>query len=266
MDFLSFFIPKKKIIITYHADIYSLNPLFILYLPIMLFFLSRSKKIIVTSKAYLNSSLILKFFRKKVKIIPIGIKKPSFSKNIKKKIKRIKNSNYLIFVGSLRGYKGIKDLIKASKKLKNGKLVIAGDGPERSKVIEHVNEEKKNNIIFFPNLSNDEKFFLINYSRGLVLSSLNRREAFGIVLLEASALKKPLITYELNSGTGFINKNKITGRVVDLRNTDKLAEVMNLFLYKKQKNYSLNSFRNFSKNFTLKKMILNYVNFYKSQI
>lgn len=264
MDLLSFFIPKKKIIITYHADIYSFNPLFILYLPLMLFFLSRSNKIIVTSKAYLNSSLILKLFKKKVKIIPIGIKKPIFSFKIKKKIFRLKNSNYLIFVGSLRGYKGIGDLIKASKKIKNGKLVIAGDGPERHKVIQHINAEKKNNIIFFPNLSNNEKFFLMNFSRGLVLPSLNRREAFGIVLVEASALKKPLITYELNSGTSFVNKNKMTGRVVDLNNIDKLAAAMNLFLYEEQKKYSLNSFKNFNKNFTLKKMKLNYENFYKS--
>ena len=55
----------------------------------MIQFLKKSSKIICTSNKYLNSSNILKKFKQKVEIIPVGIEQKKVKQNKKKKEKNI---------------------------------------------------------------------------------------------------------------------------------------------------------------------------------
>jgi rhamnosyl/mannosyltransferase len=60
----------------------------------------------------------------------------------------------------------------------------------------------------------------------LVLPSIHKSEAFGIVLLEAMACGTPVISTELGTGTSFVNADKISGLVVPPRDSRSLRKAI----------------------------------------
>jgi O-antigen biosynthesis alpha-1,3-mannosyltransferase len=261
MDILSMFVPRKKIVTTYHADIVKKNLFYYLYFPLMMIFLIRSKKIIVTSKNYLNSSKILKYFNKKIVIIPIGIKKRNKLNNIKKNLRIYKYKEYFIFVGSLRNYKGLDYLIDAFSEL-NINLLIVGNGKEKK----YINNKIKNiqNIKLIINTDEDNKFFLIRHSQALILPSTDRREAYGIALIEALSEKKTIISTKISSGTSFINRHNHTGIEIHPSNKDEIKYSVNKIQNNKQlrKKFEKNSYSRYENTFKLEIMIKKYRNFF----
>ena len=141
MNLCVFFLKKKiKKVVTYHADAISGNNFIdILYFPFAYFFLKKMDKIIVTSKQYYSSSKILKFFKKKIKIIPNFIEV--------KKVNKIDDKNYVLFVGALRKYKGF-DVIRDTAKLVNFKFILAGNFTKKD--IIKFNFSKNVKFIFKP--------------------------------------------------------------------------------------------------------------------
>jgi glycosyltransferase involved in cell wall biosynthesis len=253
MDILSFLVSNKKILITYHSDIINKNFFYYIYFPLMFLFFLRSKKIVVTSKQYFNSSSFLKFFKKKIMIIPIGIKQFSFFRKPKKKIYK----KYFIFVGNLRDYKGLKYLIEAFKSI-DCNLIIVGNGKENKIVKENI--KNRNNILHLTRVSESEKAFLIKNSLGLILPSIDRREAFGIALIEASSLGKPLISTKVNSGSSFINLNYKTGLEIKPKSVSNIIKACNFLIKYKRKSQKMghNSYNRFKNIFTIEVMIKKY--------
>ena len=262
MDILSLFVNKKKIIITYHADIVKKNLIYYLYFPLMIFFLYRANKIIVTSENYLSSSKILKFFLKKVEIIPIGIKKKHKLLKIKKRFNSYKKKEYFIFIGNLRNYKGLDYLINAFSNIQ-ANLLIVGDGKQK-KYIKNIIKKHKN-IKLVTNIDENNKFFLLRHSQALILPSVDRREAYGIALIEAMSEKKPLISTKIATGTSYLNKHNITGIEIAPSDIDEIKNsVLKIQNNKKIKNkFSKNSFKRFKNFFELDLMIKKYLSFYK---
>lgn len=236
MDILTFFINKKdinniKLITTYHSDIIKQKFLKILYKPMMNFFLKKQNCIIVTSTQYLNSSKDLKKFKKKCKVIPLGLSINHYPSITKKKIqswKKILPSNFVLFIGVLRYYKGLYTLIEAAKYIdKKIYIVIAGNGPLEKKLKKRIKKLKLNNIIMLGYISEEDKVALIKLSKAIVLPSNNRTEAFGISLLEGAMFGKPLITCNLNTGTTFVVRHHFNGFVIQPNNYKELANVIN---------------------------------------
>ena len=87
--------------------------------------------------------------------------------------------------------------------------MIAGSGPESKALKKQVSELGLNNVIFAGQVTNQEKFSLIQNCVALVLPSHLRSEAYGMVLVEASMMKKPMITCEIGTGTSFVNLNPL---------------------------------------------------------
>lgn len=259
MDLLSFFVEKKKIIVTYHSDITQRNILYYLYLPLMLLFLYRANKIIVTSRKYFNSSKILKYFKKKIIIIPIGINKKYKVKLTNEFYKKKLKKKYFIFVGRLRNYKGIEYLIEAFKHI-NSNLVIVGSGKKDQFFLKKIRKTK--NIFYLSDINETYKIFLISNSQCLILPSIDRREAFGMVLLEAFSHKKPVITTEINSGNTFVNLHLKTGLNIKPKNITSLIKACNFMLEKSKlrKRMGVNAYKRFKKYFHLKVMLQKYEN------
>jgi glycosyltransferase involved in cell wall biosynthesis len=234
LDILRFFARSSTpSILFYHSDVVRQRWLLLLYRPLMLLTLHKVSSIIVTSQNYLESSSILKSInlRKKIEIIPLGINEKSYAieedELIFDRIGIKKNESYFLFIGALRYYKGIDYLLKAAQKISDCKILIAGDGPKMKIFLELSRQLKLNNVIFLGAISNEEKISLIKYSKALLLPSHLRSEAFGVVLLEAAMLSKPMITCEIGTGTSFVNINNQTGIVVEPENPNALADAIN---------------------------------------
>ncbi len=126
--------------------------------------------------------------QRKVHIIANGIDtskyKPSYvdDKSHSKKV--------IFYVGRLEKRKGIKYLLNAFKILSdkdpNYHLIIAGDGPDRSKLEDQVKDNKIINVSFPGYIEDDVKMKLFAQA-DLFCSPAIYGESFGIVLLEAMA-------------------------------------------------------------------------------
>lgn len=231
--------PKKPAIITYHSDIVRQRKMGNLYTPLMLKFLQRMDAVIATSPAYTQTSSVLthQSIRDRVQVIPLGIDESQYNDNEDKSVfKRLGfdlHEPYFLFLGVHRYYKGLEYLIHAAKGLK-AKIVIAGSGPEKEKLKNIAFESGAKNVYFANYVTHTEKVALIKNCLAFVLPSHLRSEAFGMVLVEAAMMSKPLISCELGTGTSYVNIDQETGFVVPPSNPDKLRDAMQTFLENEQ--------------------------------
>ncbi len=227
----------NKIVVTYHSDIVRQARLAKLYSPLLQRFLKGSDVIIATSPNYVQSSDVLHQFRDKCKVIPFGIDPSRFAPNdnTEKEVAGIRG-NYegpiALFIGKFRYYKGLYVLLEAMKMVE-GTLLMVGIGPMERDLKKQVaaDDELKKKIFFLGELSNEDIIRYLHACDVFVFPSIFRSEAFGIVLLEAMACGKPLISTELGTGTSFVNQHQETGLVVQPKDSKALAEAINyLFL------------------------------------
>jgi phosphatidyl-myo-inositol alpha-mannosyltransferase len=151
-----------------------------------------------------QSKFINRFSSRDISIIPNGIDLDQFKGSITEK--RYKNT--LLFLGRLEPRKGVFYAIKAFEKLKTKhtglKLIIAGDGDQRSEIESFISTHQLTDVTLLGFVSEIEKIKLLQQS-SIYLATAIYGESFGIVLLEAMAAGIPI--------AGFANegyKNIIT--------------------------------------------------------
>jgi glycosyltransferase involved in cell wall biosynthesis len=228
-DFLYFLSGSKvKSIVTYHSDIVRQRKLKVIYNPIMKSFLGRVDKIIATSENYVESSNVLKAYKDKIKVIPIGINKSSYPKVLDTELIDMKSKvgeNFILFIGKFRQYKGLNYLLDA---LSNSSFncVIVGNGFLEKQLTDQAKQIGLTNVHFLGVVNEVEKVALIKLCRAVVLPSNQRSEAFGICLLEGAMYAKPLISTELGTGSSYINIDNTTGIVVPPSDSESLKKAM----------------------------------------
>ena len=163
-----------------------------------------SDKIVVFSNDYFSSIPFSNYFRNKVCEIPPAVKQRS---NIKFNENVLRNNEIptIGFLGRICSEKGLENLIKSSKTLKennfNHNLLIAGNLEDKrfKKYILHIKKLAKSNsnIKFLGLLNEKEKNNFFNKINILILPSINSYEAFGIVQLEAMSYGKLVIASDL---------------------------------------------------------------------
>jgi glycosyltransferase involved in cell wall biosynthesis len=104
--------------------------------------------------------------------------------------------NYVLFIGRLVYYKNLDTVISAFKdvvrKVPDAKLIVVGDGPMRDKWEKMVSElNLDQNIEFTGYVTHEKKIELLSKCSSLLLPSVI--EGFGLVLLEAFAMSKPVL-------------------------------------------------------------------------
>lgn len=251
----AFFSNNKNLVIWYHSDIVRQKFLEIFFKPFHFYALKKAKKIFVSSPNLIESSSCLKRLKDKCTVIPFGIdlEKFKFTEEIKNKY----DGPLILSVGRFTYYKGFEYLIQSARNI-NAKFLLIGEGVLQKK---YINLIKKYNL--------ENKFFLISPVKNLipyyyacdvfVLPSIATSEAFGLVLLEAMACGKPLISTELNTGTSFVNQDGITGFVIPPKNSEMLTQKINIILNDKdlRSRFSQNSFersKEFSKDIFNKRL------------
>lgn len=143
--------------------------------------------------------------------------------------KEIEDNGYALYFGRLSKEKGIFNLLKAIKKV-NGKLYLAGDGPDREKIEKYIRENNLlDKVILLGYLNENDIKEYIRKSRFIVIPSICR-ENCPYSILETMAIGKPIIG-SATGGTLELVKNKETGYLVS--NVEELSDKMD-FLFKHQ--------------------------------
>jgi rhamnosyl/mannosyltransferase len=227
---------RKPTVMTYHSDIVRQKSLGTLYGPLMARTLRSMSAVVATSPAYARTSetLAANVSSQRLKTIPLGIidyhdAALAASVDIASRFGLSSEEPYFLALGVLRYYKGLHTLIEAAVRV-DAKIVIAGSGPERERLVALANQEGARNIVFAGQVTHEEKVALLKGCRAMVLPSHLRSEAFGMVLVEAAMFSKPMVCCEIGSGTSFVNENGVTGWVVAPEKADELARAMNALL------------------------------------
>lgn len=227
--------PGKPAVLTYISDIVRQQWIGKLYAPLMWKTLHNMRAIVANAPAYAQTSPVLSnpAIRDRVRVIPLGIDERSCAQcgdeAILGRLQLAEGESFFLFVGVLRYYKGLHNLVQAAGSV-GAKIVIAGSGPEGRSLRSLVASVGARNVIFAGQVSDEEKVALIRRCRALVLPSHLRSEAFGMVLVEAAMLGKPMISCEIGTGTSFVNADGETGCVVEPDKPAALADAMNHLL------------------------------------
>lgn len=224
---------NNKIVVTYHSDIIRQARLAKVYSPLLQRFLKGSDAIIATSPNYVQSSEVLSQFQEKCRVIPFGIDLGRFASNSHTarqadEIRRAYQGPIALFIGKFRYYKGLYVLLQAMKSVQ-GSLLLIGNGPMEMDLKRQVamDNDLRKKIFFLGELSDQDVVGHLHACDVFVFPSIFRSEAFGIVLLEAMACGKPLVSTELGTGTSYVNQHGKTGLVVSPNDAKALAGAIN---------------------------------------
>ena len=231
---------KVKFIITYHQDLilsgfraayYKFSMKF--SLP---FIFKLTDKIIVSSEDYVEYSFIQEYYQKNLnKFVELGFGVPEQFKPMKKDEALMRKYNFLpndfvvAFVGGLdwaHYFKGVNYLIRAIGKIenKNIKALVIGSGNLKKQYVQLVKDLGLEERVKFAGYVVDEELPAhYNLADIFTLPSINKNEAFGIVLIEALACGKPLIASNLKGVRSVVESGK-NGLLVEPKNSRDLAE------------------------------------------
>lgn len=206
---------SRPLVITQHSDIVRQAVLRPLYLPVLARAFRRAKAITVGSHGLLNASSELGDFRHKTRVIPYGIDPARFAPTDATLARAAElrapfgARPVVLAVGRLVTYKGFDLLIEAMRGL-DAQLVIVGAGPEEARL-----RALASHAPLSPHLpgkvSDSDLLAWYHVCEVFCLPSRTIAEAFGVVLLEAMACGKPLITTRLPTGVSEVNRDGVTG-------------------------------------------------------
>jgi rhamnosyl/mannosyltransferase len=234
-DVLRLLAPKKPSVLTYVSDIVRQRWMGAAYGPLMWHTLRRMDAIVCNAPRYAAGSAVLTHpeLQPLVRHIPLGIDESAYATPadtaVLDRLGLQASEPFVLFIGVLRYYKGLHVLLDACANVK-GRVVIAGTGPEEQALKDQVARLGLNNVLLAGRVTEGEKIALLQACRGLVLPSHLRSEAYGMVLVEASIMSRPMVTCEIGTGTSFVNSDGETGWVVPPKSPTALAVALNRLL------------------------------------
>jgi len=231
-------------VVHWHADVdgTALSPLvhwaYRLYRPLEQAVLRRSARVIVTSPDYLAGSRALSAWHNRCRIVPLGVS-PTRLRDIGPAQRDQAGHAWpqrsglrVLAAGRLTYYKGFEVLVQAIAKAEPSvTLVIVGEGPSRTKLEEQIRGLKQEHRIRLLGYREDSELQgLMAACDVLCLPSIDRSEAFGLVLLEAMHYGRPVIASDIpGSGVGWVVRQGGHGLLVPPGEADALADALNRF-------------------------------------
>lgn len=227
-------------VIHWHADVDStLNPRLTavyrsVYRPFEQRLLKTAQTIVATSEPYLDASVALKPWRAKCRVIPLGISKhrvaePNSQLKTWATQQWLANDVKILSVGRLTYYKGYEFLIRAMAHVKNTQLCIVGQGEQYDYLLNLIQQlQLSSKVKLLGYCPDPELHALFSVCDCFCLASVDRAEAFGLVLMEAMRYAKPVIVSAIpGSGVIWVVVDGETGLFVPPREIHALAERLN---------------------------------------
>lgn len=260
---------KKPVVISYHSDVIRQKFLLPLYNYMMTQVLKKTYEVVCSSGKIIEHSTLLSQFSEKCSVIPFGIELSRFEESAETSEKAVqlknKHGSFTLFVGRLVSYKGVPTLISAMRDT-TGKVLVVGEGPLKEELVAQAQElGVAERVVFIGKVSNDELLAYYKACDYLVLPSVTRAETFGVVMIEAMASGKPVISTWLDSGVVDVNSDRETGFIVPPSDPEALAVAMNHLSGNPglRKEFSANALKRVQSEFTLELMIDRYVSIYE---
>lgn len=176
---------RPKLVYTYHApidlQIFPLQPFVWAYNLAQEMLAQLADHVVATTAGYGNR-LSRYVPAGKVSVIPWGVDYDRFVSPVQKD-----GPFTVVFLGQMRPYKGLPVLLKAAQGMKNMRVWVIGNGHTMEAYKRQAQELDLANVTFFGALSDDEVADRVKQAHAIVLPSVTRSEAFGIVLLEGMA-------------------------------------------------------------------------------
>jgi len=162
-------------------------------------------------------------------IIPNGIDLAHFSPDVPPIDEFCDGKLNILFVGRLESRKGLKYLIKAYQRVKaefpNSRLIVVGPGTRlRGKYERQVKRSRLEDVVFVGYAPYDQ---LPRYYKtaDIFCSPATGRESFGIALLEAMAVSKPIVASNIDGYANLISHG-VEGLLVPPKDEKALAEAL----------------------------------------
>ncbi len=226
-----------RMVTTYHSDVVRQRRFLRAYAPVLRRFLGRSRVILVSSPQLVRSSPFLRPLSGRCRVVHFGIDAHRFETGgataaLAEKIreKYAGDRALVLFVGRLVYYKGVAHLLDAMQEVE-ASLLLLGTGPLRGELEAAARARGLSGRVHFVSRAEEEEMAAYYHACDiLVLPSTARSEAFGLVILEAMACGKPVVSTELGTGTSYANLDGQTGLVVPPGDTRALADAMKRLL------------------------------------
>jgi glycosyltransferase involved in cell wall biosynthesis len=238
-----------KVVVHYHMDVVGtgiMKTFFSIHKKIFLpKLIKMADRVIVTSNDYAKNSDIAKLFDKyqqKFREVPNGVNTKIFipaekSEKILSKHNIQPSQKIVLFVGGLdkaHYFKGVDVLIEAMSRLKQSsydwRLVIVGSGDlqkEYESLASQLHIDAK--TVFAGYVTEQDLPLYYQSADCVVLPSIDKSEAFGMVLVEAMACGKPVVASNLAGVRSVFTENK-EGLLSKIKDADDLATKINYIL------------------------------------
>jgi len=131
-------------------------------------------------------------------------------------------SDFFLYFGKISQEKGVEILIRAMEKVKEGQLLIAGEGEEKKRLQSYVKQNRINNVKFMGFMERPELNELIRASRFVVLPS-EWYENSPSMVYESFALGKSVIGSCIG-GIPELIEDGVTGLLFEPRDVEDLSE------------------------------------------
>ena len=233
--FLALLLPSARAlpwVVHWHADIPLDHPSWLMrlaYRPYAWFerrLLARASAVIASSQTYLEASPVLQRFGAKTQVVPLGLGEapaagaaPHWPSGSKLK---------LLAVGRLSYYKGFEVLLQALTLAPDIGLVLVGDGERRQALADKIAQlQLADRVHLTGRLEDDEIEAAYRACDLFCLPSLDRAEAFGLVLLEAMRAGKPIVSSAVpGSGMCEVVQHQVNGLQVAPGDPSALARAL----------------------------------------
>lgn len=203
------------------------------YRPFEQALLSRARAIIATSPPYLEASQALAPWREKCHVIPLGLNPQRCSEpdgaHLAWAESQWGNAQFRILtIGRMTYYKGHETLIRAMAQLPGARLILVGDGERKNRLHALVQTLGLGGRVILAGYRPDpEVCALLASCDAFCLPSIERTEAFGLVLPEAMRFSKPVVASNIpGSGVGWVVRDNETGVLVPPGDADALAAAL----------------------------------------
>lgn len=226
-------------VVHWHADVVAstidrrLTLAYRLYRPFEQRLLAASRAIIATSPPYLDASIALAPWRGRCDIIPLGLdptRIPDPASAARQRAETVWGETQfrILSIGRLTYYKGHDILIQAAAHLPDSRILIVGTGEHRQRLATLIHSLDLHDRVRLPGFQPEADLnALLASCDVLCLPSLERTEAFGLVLLEAMRFGKPVVVSDIpGSGAGWVVGQAGHGLRVPPGDPDSLAAAL----------------------------------------